>query len=208
MSSKEAHSSYVIWGMYNQVVELHGEIILSNLCLKGSLHRFDLGVIWSFGELPLDKEIWDSPTDTNENTVKIYALAYIMMHLSTQMFINKLGTRVHIRWLPYVTNLENLRKYSWSFAILAWLYCDTVACVAFLHSLHICVAQSQAIKSLTIRSLILSQLLFLPSMASLNSVTVDVCLPPPIAPLSPIVLRPCHHVPLLPSPMASRPCPR
>ncbi|RYR29546.1 hypothetical protein Ahy_B01g053961 [Arachis hypogaea] len=102
------------------------------LCPKGSLHRFDLGVILSFGELPLEKEILDSPTDTNENTVKIYALAYIMMHLSTQLFINKLGNRVHIRWLPYVTNLDKLRKYSWSFTMLAWLYCNTVACVASL----------------------------------------------------------------------------
>ncbi|RYR29547.1 hypothetical protein Ahy_B01g053962 [Arachis hypogaea] len=100
--------------------------ILSNLCPKGSLRRFDLGVILSFGELPLEKEILDSPTDTNENIVKIYALAYIMMHLSTQLFINKLGTRVHIRWLPYVTNLNKLRKYSWSFDMLAWLYCCTI----------------------------------------------------------------------------------
>ncbi|RYR29550.1 hypothetical protein Ahy_B01g053966 [Arachis hypogaea] len=107
-------------------------MILSNLCPKGSLHRFDLGVIWSFGELPLDKEIFDSPTDSKENTVKIYALAYIMMHSSTQLFINKLGTQVHNRWLPYVTNLDKLRKYSWSFAMLAWLYCDTIACVASL----------------------------------------------------------------------------
>ncbi|RYR29548.1 hypothetical protein Ahy_B01g053964 [Arachis hypogaea] len=107
-------------------------MILSNLCPKKSLHRFDFGVIWSFGELPLDKEILDSPTYTKENTVNIYTLAYIMMHLSTQLFINKLGTRVHIRWLPYGTNLDKLRKYSWSFTILAWLYCDTVACVASL----------------------------------------------------------------------------
>ncbi|RYR14759.1 hypothetical protein Ahy_B04g071445 isoform A [Arachis hypogaea] len=52
-----------------------------------------------FGELP-------------QLTVQVYARGYIMMLLSTMLFGDKSGARVHLRWLPYVADLNGLGKYS------------------------------------------------------------------------------------------------
>ncbi|XP_072058143.1 serine/threonine-protein phosphatase 7 long form homolog [Arachis hypogaea] len=62
------------------------------------------------------------PPDVNEETVRIYARAYIMMHLSTQLFGDKSANQVHIRRLPFVANLDDMGRYSWGSAALAWLY--------------------------------------------------------------------------------------
>ncbi|RYR59600.1 hypothetical protein Ahy_A05g025504 isoform H [Arachis hypogaea] len=62
------------------------------------------------------------PPDANEETVRIYARAYIMMLLSTQLFGDKSANRVHIQWLPFVVNLDDMERYSWGSAALAWLY--------------------------------------------------------------------------------------
>ncbi|RYR72918.1 hypothetical protein Ahy_A02g007142 [Arachis hypogaea] len=40
----------------------------------------------------------------------------------SQMFVDKSGNRIHIRWLPYVARLEEMGSYSWGSAALAWLY--------------------------------------------------------------------------------------
>ncbi|RYQ90158.1 hypothetical protein Ahy_B09g096409 isoform B [Arachis hypogaea] len=40
----------------------------------------------------------------------------------SQLFADKSGNRVHIRWLPYVARLEEMGTYSWGSAALAWLY--------------------------------------------------------------------------------------
>ncbi|RYR45299.1 hypothetical protein Ahy_A07g031135 [Arachis hypogaea] len=32
------------------------------------------------------------------------------------------GNRIHIRWLPYVARLEEMGRYSWASAALAWMY--------------------------------------------------------------------------------------
>ncbi|XP_072071844.1 protein MAIN-LIKE 1-like [Arachis hypogaea] len=64
----------------------------------------------------------ECPEDADEETVRRYARAYIMMLLGTQLFADKSGNRIHIRWLPYVTRLEELGTYSWGSAALAWLY--------------------------------------------------------------------------------------
>ncbi|XP_020973981.1 protein MAIN-LIKE 1-like [Arachis ipaensis] len=45
-----------------------------------------------------------------------------MMLLGTQLFADKSGNRIHIRWLPYVARLEEMGRYSWGSAALAWLY--------------------------------------------------------------------------------------
>ncbi|RYR49257.1 hypothetical protein Ahy_A07g035626 [Arachis hypogaea] len=45
-----------------------------------------------------------------------------MMLLSTQLFGDKSGTRLHIRWLPYVARLEDMGQYSWGSTALSWLY--------------------------------------------------------------------------------------
>ncbi|RYR46591.1 hypothetical protein Ahy_A07g032335 [Arachis hypogaea] len=58
----------------------------------------------------------------DEETVRRYVRAYITMLLSTQLFGNKSGTRMHIRWLPYVARLEDMGRYSWGSTALSWLY--------------------------------------------------------------------------------------
>ncbi|RYQ85043.1 hypothetical protein Ahy_B10g104531 isoform F [Arachis hypogaea] len=52
------------------------------------------------------------PPDASEETVRIYARAYIMMLLSTQLFGDKSANRVHIRWLPFVANLDGMGRWS------------------------------------------------------------------------------------------------
>ncbi|QHO20595.1 uncharacterized protein DS421_11g339310 [Arachis hypogaea] len=64
----------------------------------------------------------ECPEGADEDTVRRYARAYIMMLLGTQLFANKSGNRVHIRWLPFVARLEEVGTYSWGSAALAWLY--------------------------------------------------------------------------------------
>ncbi|QHO30211.1 uncharacterized protein DS421_8g231360 [Arachis hypogaea] len=58
--------------------------------------------------------------NASEATVQIYARGYIMMLLSTAIFADKSGARVHLRWIPYVANLDGLSKYSWGSATLSW----------------------------------------------------------------------------------------
>ncbi|RYQ96835.1 hypothetical protein Ahy_B08g092726 [Arachis hypogaea] len=64
----------------------------------------------------------ECPERADEETVRRYARAYIMMLLGTQLFADKSGNRIHIRWLPYVARLEEMGTYSWGSAALAWLY--------------------------------------------------------------------------------------
>ncbi|XP_072073858.1 serine/threonine-protein phosphatase 7 long form homolog [Arachis hypogaea] len=62
------------------------------------------------------------PADASEETVRIYARTYIMMLLSTQLFMDKSANRVHLRWLPFVARLDDMGSYSWGATALAWLY--------------------------------------------------------------------------------------
>ncbi|RYR28323.1 hypothetical protein Ahy_B01g052438 isoform B [Arachis hypogaea] len=81
-------------------------------------------VAYQFG-LPVDgfpNRFRVMPTDATEATVQVYACDYIMMLLSTILFGDKSGARVHLRWLPYVADLDGLGKYSWDSATLSWLY--------------------------------------------------------------------------------------
>ncbi|RYR07566.1 hypothetical protein Ahy_B05g074942 [Arachis hypogaea] len=38
------------------------------------------------------------------------------------LFTDKNANRVHLRWLPYLALLDDLGRYSWGSAALAWLY--------------------------------------------------------------------------------------
>ncbi|QHO41333.1 uncharacterized protein DS421_5g144790 [Arachis hypogaea] len=42
----------------------------------------------------------ECPEDADDDNVRRYARAYIMMLLGTQLFADKSGNRIHIRWLP------------------------------------------------------------------------------------------------------------
>ncbi|QHO01745.1 uncharacterized protein DS421_13g417800 [Arachis hypogaea] len=76
------------------------------------------------GVLPLANYIdkFTLPQGADDETVRRYARAYIMMLLSTQLFGDKSGTCLHIRWLPYVARLEDMGQYSWGSATLSRLY--------------------------------------------------------------------------------------
>ncbi|RYQ80607.1 hypothetical protein Ahy_Scaffold1g106908 [Arachis hypogaea] len=60
------------------------------------------------------------PTDASEETVCIYARPYIVMLLSSQLFTDKNANWVHLHWLPYLALLDELGRYSWGSAALAW----------------------------------------------------------------------------------------
>ncbi|RYR12533.1 hypothetical protein Ahy_B04g070040 isoform H [Arachis hypogaea] len=60
------------------------------------------------------------PANASEEIVRIYARAYIMMLLSSQLFADKNANQVHLRWLPYLASMEDLGRYSWGSAALAW----------------------------------------------------------------------------------------
>ncbi|RYR08930.1 hypothetical protein Ahy_B05g076826 [Arachis hypogaea] len=60
--------------------------------------------------------------DADEETIRRYTRAYIMMLLSTQLLGDKSGTCMHIRWLLYVARLEDIGRYNWGSTALSWLY--------------------------------------------------------------------------------------
>ncbi|RYQ89999.1 hypothetical protein Ahy_B09g096338 isoform H [Arachis hypogaea] len=80
------------------------------------IQKFAVNCTWfqeTFGECP---------EGADEETVRRFARAYIMMLLGTQLFADKSGNRIHIRWLPFVARLEEMGSYNWGSAALAWLY--------------------------------------------------------------------------------------
>ncbi|QHO22663.1 Serine/threonine protein phosphatase 7 long form isogeny [Arachis hypogaea] len=90
------------------------EELLGVLPPANCIDKFTVKCTWfeeTFSELP---------QGADEETVRRYARAYIMMLLSMQLFGDKSGTRLHIRWLPYVARLEDMGQYS--SAALSWLY--------------------------------------------------------------------------------------
>ncbi|RYR39144.1 hypothetical protein Ahy_A09g044602 [Arachis hypogaea] len=61
--------------------------------------------------MPLDERyetFGECPVGADEETVRRFARAYIMILLGTQLFVDKSGNRIHIRWLPYVARLEEM----------------------------------------------------------------------------------------------------
>ncbi|XP_072061975.1 serine/threonine-protein phosphatase 7 long form homolog [Arachis hypogaea] len=90
--------------------------LLGVLPLANQIQKFAVNCTWfqeAFGECP---------EGADEETVRRYACAYIMMLLGTQLFADKSGNHIHIRWLPYVARLEEMGSYNWGSAALAWLY--------------------------------------------------------------------------------------
>ncbi|RYR53390.1 hypothetical protein Ahy_A06g028460 [Arachis hypogaea] len=70
--------------------------------LVNCIQKFAVNCSWfqeTFGELP---------NGADESTVKRNARAYTMMLLGTQLFGDKSGSRIHIRWLSYVARLEDM----------------------------------------------------------------------------------------------------
>ncbi|XP_015932086.1 serine/threonine-protein phosphatase 7 long form homolog [Arachis duranensis] len=92
------------------------EELLGVIPPPSQVQKFAVNCTWfqeTFGECP---------EGADEETVRRFARAYIMMLLGTQLFADKSGNRIHIIWLPYVARLEEMGSYSWESAALAWLY--------------------------------------------------------------------------------------
>ncbi|RYR24815.1 hypothetical protein Ahy_B02g058357 [Arachis hypogaea] len=87
----------------------------------GRLYRLD-GVAHIAGVINEEETFTECPVGADEETVRRFARAYIMMLLGTQLFADKSGNRIHIRWLPFVARLEEMGGYSWGSAALGWLY--------------------------------------------------------------------------------------
>ncbi|RYR01610.1 hypothetical protein Ahy_B06g080490 [Arachis hypogaea] len=78
------------------------EELLGVLPPTSCINKFTLKSTWfqeTFSELP---------QGADDETVRRHVRAYIMMLLSTQLFGDKSGTRLHIRGLPYVAKLEDM----------------------------------------------------------------------------------------------------
>ncbi|XP_016204852.1 protein MAIN-LIKE 1-like [Arachis ipaensis] len=71
------------------------------------VQKFAVNCTW------FQKTFGECPAGADEETVRRFARAYIMMLLGTQLFADKSGNRIHIRWLPYVARLEKMGTYSW-----------------------------------------------------------------------------------------------
>ncbi|RYR39589.1 hypothetical protein Ahy_A09g045143 [Arachis hypogaea] len=134
MASRDTHVPHAIWGT----------ITLQDVAYQFGLHINGFSLMvggkpaceWFeelFGELPPEDCIEEfivsygwfqnkfivTLTDTTEAMVQVYACGYIMMLLSTMLFGDNSGARVHLQWLPYVAGLNGLGKYSWSSATLS-----------------------------------------------------------------------------------------
>ncbi|RYQ94340.1 hypothetical protein Ahy_B08g089229 [Arachis hypogaea] len=70
------------------------------------VQKFAVNCTW------FEKTFGEFPEGADEETVRRFARAYIMMLLDTQLFADKSGNRIHIRWLPYVARLEEMGTYS------------------------------------------------------------------------------------------------
>ncbi|QHN75967.1 uncharacterized protein DS421_19g639880 [Arachis hypogaea] len=78
--------------------------------VSGCLTEFHLYIE---GGRPALETFGECPEGADEETVQRFARAYIMMLLGTQLFADKSGNRINIRWLPYVARLEEMGSYSW-----------------------------------------------------------------------------------------------
>ena len=62
------------------------------------------------------------PEDADEEQVKCYARAYILMMMGGALFPDYSGGEVQVLYLPLLADLDAARNYSWESATLAYLY--------------------------------------------------------------------------------------
>ncbi|XP_057718162.1 protein MAIN-LIKE 1-like [Arachis stenosperma] len=105
----EAHTFHKSFEEFTITLQDVGYQLCNTLIFK-SLYSLKSGFKNYLVSLP--RRIWVLPADATETTVRIYALAYIMMLLSTQLFGDKSGNRIHIRWLPFVAKLDEMGTYN------------------------------------------------------------------------------------------------
>ncbi|RYR75800.1 hypothetical protein Ahy_A01g000381 [Arachis hypogaea] len=108
------HAAKYVYLQHLQTIEyafeLFGELLPSD-----KVKQFTVHFTW------FHRRFTVLPAYASKDTVRIYARAYIMMLLSTQLFSDKSVNQIHIRWLPFVVRLDDMGAYSWSSTALAWL---------------------------------------------------------------------------------------
>ena len=62
------------------------------------------------------------PHDATEIQIHQYAWCYLLALLGNNIFMDKLGDRVHLIFLEFLRNLHDPPQYSWGSSCLAWLY--------------------------------------------------------------------------------------
>ncbi|RYR23843.1 hypothetical protein Ahy_B02g057340 [Arachis hypogaea] len=60
--------------------------------------------------------------DATEERLMRYTRGYIMQLIGGILFPIASDSRVHIRWLPLLEDLDTCGRLSWGSAVLAWLY--------------------------------------------------------------------------------------
>ncbi|XP_025662160.1 protein MAIN-LIKE 1-like [Arachis hypogaea] len=60
--------------------------------------------------------------DATEEQLKRYTRGYIMQLIGSILFPDASDSRVHIRWLPLLEDIDACGRLSWGLAVLAWLY--------------------------------------------------------------------------------------
>ncbi|XP_025634379.1 protein MAIN-LIKE 1-like [Arachis hypogaea] len=60
--------------------------------------------------------------DATEERLIRYTRGYIMQLIGGILFLDASDSRVHIRWLPLLEDLDACGRLSWDSAVLAWLY--------------------------------------------------------------------------------------
>ncbi|RYR26991.1 hypothetical protein Ahy_B02g061313 isoform B [Arachis hypogaea] len=118
------------------VEHIHGEMVTGDAYFSHAVRRCTItlqDVVYQLG-LSIDSQyvsgcltdfeqhIEVSFRGADDEMVRRHVRAYIMILLSTQLFRDKSGTHLHIRWLPYIARLEDMGQYGWGSATLSWLY--------------------------------------------------------------------------------------
>ncbi|XP_025634670.1 protein MAIN-LIKE 1-like [Arachis hypogaea] len=78
--------------------------LLGVLPPENQVQKFAVNCTW------FQETFAECPDGADEETVRRFARAYIMMLLGTQLFADKFGNRIYIRWLPYVARLEEMGR--------------------------------------------------------------------------------------------------
>ncbi|RYR07814.1 hypothetical protein Ahy_B05g075270 [Arachis hypogaea] len=68
------------------------------------------------------KLTWFLNTDATEERLLRYTREYIMQLIGGILFPDASDSRVHIRWLPLLEDLDACGRLSWGLAVLAWMY--------------------------------------------------------------------------------------
>lgn len=81
----------------------------------------------------LNSWIFNVPVGASNKILRQHARGYLMMVIGGAILPDKSSNRVNIKYLPLLSNFENIGKYSWGSACLTNLYrmlCKTATCTS------------------------------------------------------------------------------